>query len=286
MELDTTRSGDPVDVRGPDGTAMIRGVAHDGDGQPLAGAHLSVVAPDGRQVAKAPSDADGVMRVDLPPGRYLIAISAPGHAAKAGVLDLAAVGAEVDITLHREAELRGVVRHGGTPAEAALVTLLDQDGSLARTARTDAEGGYRLPAPEPGTYTLLAVAPAAAPVSRTLRWPHDPPVQDFDLTAKARVHGLVRSPSGTPLAGARVRLLDSAGVEVDARTTPADGTFEFPGLPEGRYTVWANGYPATSQLLRLAGDEGSGRAEVIADIMLNPEGGVAAEPVSIAKQDV
>jgi uncharacterized protein YfaS (alpha-2-macroglobulin family) len=142
-----------------------------------------------------------------------------------------------------------------------------------------------MPAPEDGTYTLLAVAPGVAPVSKTVRWPHDAPTHDLTLTGKARVHGIVRAPNGTPLAGARVRLLDASGAEIDTATTPADGTFEFPGLAGGRYTVWANGYPATSQLLRLA-EEDAGRNEVIADIMLNPEGGPAAEPVSVAKHPV
>ena len=283
MELDPASSGSPVGEPGPAGTAMIRGLVHDADGRPVAGAHLSVIAPDGRQVANAPGDADGRLRVDLLPGRYLIALSAPGHAAKAGVLDLAAVGAEIDVTLHPEAELRGVVRNGTESTESALVTLLDEHGRMVRSARTDATGAYCVPAPDPGTYTLLAVAPGAAPVSRTLRWPHDPPVCDLTLTARARVHGVVRSPNGTPVAGARVRLLDGAGAEVDTRTTPADGTFEFPGLPEGSYTVWANGYPATSQLLRLAGEDEAGRTEVIADILLHPEGGTA-EPVSVSKE--
>ncbi len=271
MELDTA------------GTAMIRGVVHDTDGHGVPGAHMTVVAPDGRQVAVAAADQEGAIRVDLSPGRYLIAMSAPGYAAKAGVLDLAAVGAEVDVTLVRETEMRGTVHSGSAPTESALVTLLDETGRLVCSARTDAAGGYVLPAPDPGTYTLLAVAPGTAPITKTVRWPHDSPECDLSLTARARVHGIVRSPSGTPLAGAKVRLLDANGAEVDTRTTADDGKFEFPGLPEGRYTVWANGFPATSQLLRLAGDEDPGRTEVIADIMLHPDG--AAVPVSVAKHD-
>ena len=152
-----------------------------------------------------------------------------------------------------------------------------------RSARTDATGAYCVPAPDPGTYTLLAVAPGAAPISRTLRWPHDPPVCDLTLTAHARVHGVVRSPNGTPVAGRpgpSARRRRRRGGHPDH---PADGTFEFPGLPEGRYTVWANGYPATSQLLHLAGEDEAGRAEVIADILLHPEGGTA-EPVSVSKE--
>lgn len=275
MDLDTASSAE---------TAMLRGVVHDGEGRPLAGAHLTVVAPDGSQVASVPGDESGTMRLDLLPGRYLIAVSAPGHAAKAGVLDLSTVGAEVDVTLHREAELRGVVRNGAEPAASALVTLLDQAGQLAASVRTDAAGTYCLPAPEPGTYTVLAVMPGTAPVTKTLRWPHDPPVLDLSLTARARVHGMVRAPDGAPLAGARVRLLDSDGAEVDTRITEADGLFEFPGLPDGRYTVWANGFPATSQLLRLAGDDEPARTEVIADILLHPEG-VPAGSVALAKDE-
>ncbi|MGQ0464536.1 MAG: MSCRAMM family protein [Sporichthyaceae bacterium] len=275
MELDTAGSA---------ATAMLRGVVHDSDGAPLSGSHLTVVAPDGSQAASAVADASGALRVDLPPGRYLIAVSALGHAAKAGVLDLASVGAEVDVTLHRETELRGVVRNGSAPAAAALVTLLDESGRLVATVRTDAGGGYGLPAPEPGTYTVLAVTAGTAPVTKTLRWPHDPPVLDLSLTARARVFGIVRAPNGAPLAGARVRLLDADGAEVDSRTTESDGAFEFPGLPDGRYTVWANGFPATSQLLRLAGDDEPARTEVIADILLHPEG-VPAVSVAMAKDE-
>ncbi|MGQ0844028.1 MAG: MSCRAMM family protein [Sporichthyaceae bacterium] len=281
MELDTSRTGESGHVAAPEGSAMLRGVVHDGDGGALADAHLTVVAPNGAQVASARADATGALRVDLPPGRYLIAVTAPGHAAKAGVIDLAAIGAEVDVTLHRESELRGVVRNGADPADSALVTLLDESGRLIHTVRTDATGTYCLPAPEPGTYTLLAVTPGTAPVTKTLRWPHDPPVCDLTLSARARVYGTVRAPSGAPLSGARVRLLDGDGAEVDSRVTEADGVFEFPGLPDGRYTVWANGFPATSQLLRLGEDE-PGRSEVVADILLHPEG-VPAGSVALSK---
>lgn len=275
MELDTDRIGTHVGLPAPAGAAMLRVVAHDDDERALADAHLTVVAPDGAQVAGARTDQTGAVRVDLRPGRYLIAVGASGHATKAGVLDLSTVGAEVDVTLHREAELRGVVRNGSAPAESALVTLLDESGRLVHTVRTDSTGTYCLTAPQPGTYTVLAVTPGTAPVTRTLRWPHDPPVLDLSLSARARVFGTVRAPNGAPLSGARVRLLDANGAEVDTRTTGADGNFEFPGLPDGRYTVWANGFPATSQLLRLSGGDDPGRTEVVADILLHPEGAPA-----------
>jgi hypothetical protein len=152
----------------------------------------------------------------------------------------------------------------------ALVTLVDPAGGVLSVSRTDDAGQYRLPAPAAGTWTLAAAAPGAGPVARTLHWPQDLPVQDLTLGSIARVRGYVRSTSGAALAETSVRLLDGAGNTVALRSTAEDGSFEFGGLSDGRYTVVASGYPAVAQTLQVGPSDSHGQAEMSADITLSP----------------
>jgi hypothetical protein len=84
------------------------------------------------------------------------------------------------------------------------------------------------------------------------------------------VRGYVRSTSGAGLPETSVRLLDSAGNTVALRSTGEDGGFEFGGLPDGRYTVVATGYPAVAQTLQVGPSDSNGQAEMSADITLSP----------------
>jgi EmrB/QacA subfamily drug resistance transporter len=250
------------------GRAVLAGRVHDASDDAV-GAHLCLLDPAGAEVALVSTDQAGAFRVELTPGRYLLTVTAPGYAPKAAVLEVPVSGVELDVTLLDARELTGTVRGGGAPVAGALVTLVDPAGGVLSASRTDAAGEYRMPAPAAGRWTLAAAAPGAGPVARTVHWPQDLPVQDLTLGSIARVRGYVRSTAGVALAETTVRLLDGAGNTVALRSTGADGSFEFGGLPDGRYTVVASGYPAVAQTLQVGPSDSNGQAEMSADITLS-----------------
>jgi EmrB/QacA subfamily drug resistance transporter len=279
MESSTTAQGRPAIPAMPsqpqstNGSAPSRpalaGRVHDVADQALS-AQVNLLDPSGAEVATVNTDPAGVFRVSVSPGRFLVTVTAAGYAPKAAVLEVPVSGVELDVTLLDSRELTGTVRGGGAAVTGALVTLVDPAGGVLSVSRTDDAGQYRLPAPAAGTWTLAAAAPGAGPVARTLHWPQDLPVQDLTLGSIARVRGYVRSTSGAGLPETSVRLLDSAGNTVALRSTGEDGGFEFGGLPDGRYTVVATGYPAVAQTLQVGPSDSNGQAEMSADITLSP----------------
>lgn len=59
----------------------------------------------------------------------------------------------------------------------------------------------------------------------------------------ARVRGAVTDAAGTPVAGARVALLDSLGAAIAGTSTSSDGRFELGAIPPGSYVVRATAPP-------------------------------------------
>jgi Carboxypeptidase regulatory-like domain len=265
-----TADGESPEPRQMPATAMLVIAVRSADGEAISGAAVCVIEPSGNQVAAARSSSGREARLAVPLGRLLVAVTAPGHAPKAAVLEVPAAGVELNVTLYPESELRGTVRNSGTPVPNALVTLLDEGGVVVTHVRSDASGLYRMAVPDEGTFTLIAVAPGTAPAVRTVRRPHDPAVCDLSLGAVARVHGVVRTPSGQPVAAAPVRLLGADGSAVHEQLTAADGSFEFRGLVDGHYSVSTEGYPAVSQMLTVPDPGEAGRGELVADITLAP----------------
>jgi hypothetical protein len=250
-------------------TAMLVIAVRSSTGEPVDGASVCVIEPSGNQVAAARGGSGREVRVAVPLGRLLIAVTAPGHAPKAAVLEVPAAGVELNVTLYPESELRGTVRNSGTAVANALVTLLDEAGVVVMHSRSDAAGLFRMAAPAEGTFTLIAVAPGSAPAVRTVRRPYDPVVCDLSLGSVARVHGVVRTPSGQPVVAAAVRLLSADGTALHEQLTGPDGTFEFRGLVDGNYSVSTEGYPAVSQMLTVPNPGESDRGELVADITLS-----------------
>ena len=129
------------------------------------------------------------------------------------------------------------------------VQLVDSTGAVVGTTTTTAAGGYQFPNVPPGTYTVRETQPAGyadtptgpdatntRPVTVT---PTTPGVANFGEilgTLSGRVVVDTATPN-TPIAGVTLTLVNAAGATVATTTTAADGTYQFPGLPAGTYTV-------------------------------------------------
>jgi EmrB/QacA subfamily drug resistance transporter len=127
---------------------------------------------------------------------------------------------------------------GGAPLPGATVTLIDPSGRQAGRDHTGADGGYRIPVPEAGSYTLIAMASSYQPHASSARLGAQPTELDVLLTGASRLSGTVRAPgTGQPLPGVTVTLADSRGDVVAATSTSETGRYAIDDLVAGHYTV-------------------------------------------------
>jgi MFS family permease len=193
-----------------------------------------------------------------------------------------------------------VRQSGGTPLADATVTLIDPGGRQAGRGHTDPDGGYRVPVPTQGPYTLIAMAGTHQPYASTVRVGGHPVEVDVLLAGAARLTGTVRvSGTGQPVAGAAITLADPRGEVVAATSTSETGQYAIGDLVTGRYTlavsapscqpvafgvVIADGQDTTqdAELRPGARVEGTARTAAGAGIpdarvtLLDPDGNVAA----------
>jgi MFS family permease len=131
-----------------------------------------------------------------------------------------------------------VRQSGGTPLADATVTLVDSGGRQAGRGRSGPDGGYRVPVPTQGTYTLIAMAGAHQPYASTVHVGGHPVEVDVLLVGAARLTGIVRvSGTGQPVAGAAITLADPRGEVVAATSTGETGHYAIGDLVTGRYTL-------------------------------------------------
>jgi hypothetical protein len=118
-------------------------------------------------------------------------------------------------------------------------------------ARSNADGSYRFADLDEGSYTLTAAAPDTTPIAETVQIPSEGRVtRDIALATQLRLSGVVRSASGgRPVGEALATLVGSDGNVVGAAVTGDDGTFTFPEVAPGTYTITASGYaPVASEI--------------------------------------
>ena len=257
------------------------GEVRDAAGRPVAGAAVQVFVDASRPekfdvhqglfelqaatepLAEAASQGDGSFVVrDLPPGRYLLRVSAPGYAAafRAGVrvsVDERAAG--VRVVLDVGAGWYGTVFDDEKqPIGGARVLAIAVPGEgMARVDRVDAvagpDGAYRLDTLIPGVrYFVEAWAPGRAPAAQALV-AEGVQRRDIALVRAGRVEGRVTDrATGQGVADAQVTLLaqHAATFSPVATTTDGDGRFVFAAVVPGPLlvlTVRAPGYETLLQ---------------------------------------
>ncbi len=242
------------------GGVELAGVVEDISGGPIADALVSVRSGGGwwsnGARALARSDAQGRFTLWTKPGEVSVSAQAEGYAP--GNTDAVAPTKLVEVLLTPESVLAGtVVEAGGkTPVEGAIVTVGDwrsgEDSSDA-SARTDAQGRFRLTRLSPGRYKPLAAAQGryGEPAESVLLGLGQT-VEDvvIEVHAAATVRGTVVIDEGggktKPCADGWVGLQENQVGRWEGDSADADGKIEITALLPGKYEVdvWCEGFLA------------------------------------------
>ena len=218
-------------------------------GRPL-GAVTVTTSVGGRDVTVGTPTLGQVGRFVLPglptPGTYLLTFSREGFGSASVVVDLAAGEVRDDVAVELvdgAGTVSGrVLGPDGTGVGGATVTVSGGAAPLVVTTLTSGDVGTFTVSglATPGAYTLSVTAPGLAAVSVPVDLDATGLVTGLDVRLDAStgsVRGTVKDAAGTALPGARVVLTDGLS-EREAVTTDA-GTYVFPGLAPGTYTVTA-----------------------------------------------
>jgi len=237
---------------------VLEGKVRSEAGEPIAGAHVTLVPPatpnDGARMPAAyrpievATGADGRFIVDaLAIGPYEVEARADGFAALQLPPRLFGSGrSELDLALQPAASIRGQVTRetGAVTIEAWTLDLTSRAAPIsgpAATATAGPDGSFELGGLSRAPYTIRALG--------TGGW-HEPIVVDapsdgviIDLAPAAAVAGRVVDERGGAVGGAAVRIRSITmrpGTMVDRRVASGgDGAFRVDGLPPGDYDLSA-----------------------------------------------
>ncbi|HEY6552127.1 MAG TPA: carboxypeptidase-like regulatory domain-containing protein, partial [Vicinamibacteria bacterium] len=235
----------------PRRAAALEGVVKGPDGRPVEGA--LVIARQAGASSREPlftkTSGDGRFRLPLPKaavGPWDLRVEAKGLAA--AQVEKAQPGASLSVALLKGRAIGGTVRDGSDnrPLVGAIVEARSMDRSRfslpweplagAVTARTDAQGRFRLEGVANG---LFEVSARAARYGRAQRRNVRPGASvDLLLLPGASISGLVTGPEGRPVAGAVVAAQSrtvSGFNPAGAETTDARGRFSLVGVEPGNY---------------------------------------------------
>jgi EmrB/QacA subfamily drug resistance transporter len=247
----------------------IRGYVNGSEGVSVSRATLTLIDLNGRQLSRAASGTDGGYALTAPgSGSYVLIAAADGHQPQAATVVVGDQSLSYDLMLASTAGLVGAVRDAvdATPVAGAMVVVTDVRGEVVASAATGEDGTFGLQELVAGLFTLavnaagyrpraLAVEVAASGITRC----------EVELRPGARLLGIIRAGgTRTPLADARVTLVNAAGNVVAATTTQADGAYVFTDLTAGDYTVIASSYPPVATSVTLDGTGESGFDVILA----------------------
>lgn len=142
------------------GDVVVRGSVSTQGGERTHRGLVTVLSLEGGPVDWSRVDGDGAFSVAVPAaGPYLVVANAAGWAPKARVLELAPE-VPVELRLGEELALSGTVLDAdGRPVRGAILSVVRWDGEFHGTARTEADGTYRLQLPPAGWYVMSLLDP-------------------------------------------------------------------------------------------------------------------------------
>ncbi|HUQ01429.1 MAG TPA: carboxypeptidase regulatory-like domain-containing protein [Kofleriaceae bacterium] len=250
-----------VDLELAPGGVEIAGVVEDVSGGPVADAFVSVRSSSGGwwsngARAYTRSDAQGHFSLWTKQGEVAIYAEAEGYAA--GNTEAVAPTTTVEVLLTPESVLAGVVVETGskTPIEGAIVSVGDWrsgEEDSDSSARTDAQGHFRLTRLSPGRYKPTANAQGRyGEPGESVLLGLGQSVEDvvIEVHAAATVRGTVVVDEGNgktkPCPEAWVSMQDERAGRWEGDSSDEDGKIEITSLLPGKYDVevWCEGYLA------------------------------------------
>jgi EmrB/QacA subfamily drug resistance transporter len=253
----------PIGHQGPMPTAyngdgvLIHGRVRDRDGANMPMTVITAVSPQGQQVGRARSDAEGGYQLGVPhAGTYVLIVAADGREPEASTITARERNVRHDILLAERGRLAVTVRAtDGTRIGGATLMLTNPAGDLLTSRRTGEDGTHTFRDLPIGTLTLAVNALGHRPGAQSIAVDgHGTTRADVELHPAVRLVGTVRAWStDSPLADARVMLMDGAGNVVATADSDPEGSFAFADLDAGEYTLIASGYPPVASAVRVDG---------------------------------
>ncbi|MGA6170110.1 MFS transporter [Streptomyces sp. NPDC012600] len=252
-----TPYGTGQDAVTPYGTT-VRGVVRGAEGAPVARAAVTLISLGGRQLGRSVAQADGTYALDAPgSGSYVLIASADGFQPQASTVVVGGEPLAFDILLSGTSGLAGTVRatESGAPVEGAMVIVTDVRGDVLATGTSGPAGEFAFGELVPGSVTVAVNAAGFRPLALPVEIGGQGVTRvEAALRAGSLVRGTVRAGAArSPLADARVTLIDAAGNVVATATTGEDGAYAFTDLDAGEYSVVATGYPPVAGPLTVSG---------------------------------
>ncbi|MFI1223889.1 MULTISPECIES: MFS transporter [unclassified Streptomyces] len=236
----------------------VHGVVRGAEGAPVARAAVTLISLGGRQLGRSVARPDGGYTLDAPgSGSYVLIASADGFQPQASTVVVGAEPLAFDILLSGTSGLAGTVKaaESSAPVGGAMVIVTDVRGDVLATGASGPAGEFAFGELIPGSVTVAVNADGFRPLALPVEIGGQGVTRvEAALRSGALVQGLVRAGSArSPLADARVTLIDAAGNVVATATTGEDGAYAFTDLDAGEYSVVATGYPPVAGSLTVSG---------------------------------
>ncbi|MFB7480986.1 MFS transporter [Streptomyces anulatus] len=236
----------------------VHGVVRGAEGAPVARAAVTLISLGGRQLGRSVARPDGGYTLDAPgSGSYVLIASADGFQPQASTVVVGEEPLAFDILLSGTSGLAGTVKaaESGAPVDGAMVVVTDVRGDVLATGASGPAGEFAFGELIPGSVTVAVNAAGFRPLALPVEIGGQGVTRvEAALRSGALVRGVVRAGSArSPLADARVTLIDAAGNVVATATTGEDGAYAFTDLDAGEYAVIATGYPPVAGSLTVSG---------------------------------
>jgi hypothetical protein len=260
-EVEVAPGENRLDLTLPPPGREVRGRVLAPDGTPAAGALLHPESPRPERFVPRPhTAADGSFVVHLPAGTGRLVATLAGYS-PAGIElppgEGPIAGAVIRLTPDRGLSVRILGwEPGDVPGGEIALDPVQESSWRMFVGQLQPDGRYRFAGLWPGEWKVTANVDRRTLTGRVTLAPGAEAHLDLTLPPKLAVHGRVVDEEGQPIAGAMVKLQQSAGWEFPA-TSGADGSFVVRvGVGSGAWKAWAErkGFvPTPGQPVEVAG---------------------------------